>query len=219
MARQTVISFFFSRTRIYPILVTLQNLFRRPLNDIRLLQFCSHAPDESDRISNDPSILETKRRKKKNVSRKKTVDFFLSFAGKWKRDRDEIVKRRRKKNGGPETVTVSDGFSKRFAFARRKRVRPSFSFRPRGRNVQLRLIRISTSLSRSSRPPLSAGRRGGRAGRVYTLSPRFESSSHRVFTFYEKQSERIFTAIAFTIVSGSHCFLHVKSYRVNGQAF
>lgn len=132
---------------------------------------------------------------------------------RWNRER------RRKKNGGQETVIVSDGFSKRFAFARRKRVRPSFSFRPRGRNVQLRLIRISTSLSRSSRPPLSAGRRGGRAGRVYTLSPRFESSSHRVFTFYEKQSERIFTAIAFTIVSGSHCFLHVKSYRVNGQAF
>lgn len=51
VARQTVI-FFFSRTRIYSILVTLQNLFRRPLNDIRLLQFCSHAPDESDHILN-----------------------------------------------------------------------------------------------------------------------------------------------------------------------
>lgn len=70
-----------------------------------------------------------------------------------------------------------------------------------------------------SASPLRGEKGGGRAGRVYTLSPRFESSSHRVFTFYEKQSERIFTAIAFTIVSGSHCFLHVKSYRVNGQAF
>lgn len=89
VARQTVI-FFFSRTRIYSILVTLQNLFRRPLNDIRLLQFCSHAPDESDHILNihrpwiDPWIVMKRfvfpkekrgeeRRRRKNLSRKKTI--------------------------------------------------------------------------------------------------------------------------------------------------
>lgn len=202
VARQTVI-FFFSRTRIYPILVTLQNLFRRPLNDIRLLQFCSRAPDESDHILN-PSIHDfretfrflkrkRKRKRKKFFARENLFDFFLVLQKA--KERDEI--------GGPETITVSDDFRN----DQRRNIRvyqaKTFDLFLLSATWTERVITLNSNFHVPFALHGLSERRGGRAGR-YTLA-KIRILFPLCVYFLRKTIRENFTAIAFTIVSRSHC--------------
>lgn len=101
VARQTVIFFFFRVLAYIQSSWLYKNLFRRPLNDIRLLQFYSHAPNESDHILNphimDRSMIfskpnfdiekENKKEGEKNSSREKSISTCFT-SRKWKRKKE-----------------------------------------------------------------------------------------------------------------------------------
>lgn len=147
------------------------------------------------------------RRRRKNLSRKKTIDFFL--VRQKVKERDEIV------NGGPETVTVwddsrSDRRSIRVCQAK------TFDLFLLSATWTERIITLNSNFHVPFALHGLSERRGEGAGRRAVYSRRDSNPLPTVCLLSTKNNQREFYRDCFHDCLEFSLFLHVKSYRVNG---